>query len=98
MTIDAKAAIEIGRLVGGTGNDQGRARFIDEDVIDLVDDGKAQFALHKPFVSEDHIVAQVVEAEFVVGAIEDIGGVGIAAADRAQVLVPGVIGYEIGIK
>ena len=36
-------------------------------------------ALHAVVSVELHVVAQVVEAEFVVGAVGDVGGVGFAA-------------------
>ena len=38
----------------------------------------------------DHVVAQVVEAELVVGAIGNVGGIGFLAADRPEVQQPAV--------
>ncbi len=69
----------VGGLVGGAGDDERRARFVDEDGVDLVDDAVAVTALHHVLEVELHVVAQVVEAELVVGAVGDVGAVGLAA-------------------
>ena len=66
--------IELGVLFGRAGNDQRRARFVDEDGVDFVDDGERQPALHAIVETEGEVVAQVVEAEFVVGAVGDVAG------------------------
>ena len=68
--------IEIYVVVGLAGDDQRRARFIDQDGIDFVDDGIDEAALHFFRRMEDHVVAQVVEAEFVVGAVGDVRRIG----------------------
>ena len=57
------------------GNDQGRARFIDEDRIHFIDDAETQAALDPLACFVDHVVAQVIEAEFVIRAIRDVGGI-----------------------
>ena len=75
----ADAGILVGGLVGGAGDDERGARFVDEDRVDFVDDGVVVAALHAILDVELHVVAQVVEAEFVVGAVGDVGGVGGAA-------------------
>jgi len=64
--------IEVRRLIPHAGNDQRGARFIDQDAVNLVDDGKIELALHALLAVGDHIVAQVVKAEFVIGAIGDV--------------------------
>ena len=71
--------VEIAAVLGGAGNDQRRARFVDQDRIDLVDDGEAVTALDHLAQRILHIVAEIIEAEFVVGAISDVGGVSLAA-------------------
>ena len=38
--------VELGVLFGRAGNDQRRARFVDEDRVHFVDDGERQAALH----------------------------------------------------
>ena len=37
--------VEVGRLLGRAGDDQRRARLVDEDVVDLVDDAEGVAAL-----------------------------------------------------
>ncbi len=77
---------ELGVPVGGavcrTRDDQRGAGFVDEDRVDLVDDGEGVSALHQLVERVGHIVAQVVEAELVVGAVGDVGVVGLAAFRR----------------
>ena len=48
--------------------------------------------------SDDHVVAQVVEAELVVRAVGDVGGVGLAAGDRAEVDQPLVARRVAGLE
>ena len=61
------------------GNDQRGSGLVDQDRVDLVDDGVMVAALYQVVGAERHVVAQVVEAEFVVGAVGDVGAVGLAA-------------------
>jgi len=68
--------IGVGGFFGRPRNDERRARFVDEDRIHLVDDGETQAALHAILEPEREVVTQIVEAEFVVGAVGDIAGVG----------------------
>ena len=68
--------VELGAFLGRTGNDQRRARFVDQDRVDFVDDREGEPALHAVFDAEREVVAQVVEAELVVGAVGDVGAVG----------------------
>ena len=69
------AVIFIGRFLARARNDQRRAGFVDQDRIHLIDDGKIVAALHAIFQIELHVVAQVVEAELIVGAVSNVGGV-----------------------
>ena len=71
-------AVEVARLLGRAGDDQRRARLVDQDVVDLVDDAEGMAALHDLLERAGHVVAQVVEAELRVGAVGDVGGVGLA--------------------
>ena len=80
--------VEVGRLLGGAGDDQRRARLVDEDVVDLVDDREVVHAdrlavlVDAPAVLDlllqrrRHVVAQVVEAELGVRAVRDVRRVG----------------------
>jgi hypothetical protein len=60
---------------GLAGNDQRGAGFIDQDRIDFIDDREVEVALHAVAGFEHHVVAQVIETEFVVGAVGDVGGI-----------------------
>ncbi len=80
--------VGVGGLLGRPGDDQRGARLVDEDVVDLVDDGEAVIdglavgGLLAPAVLEavlqalGHVVAQVVKAELRVRPVGDVGGVG----------------------
>jgi hypothetical protein len=72
-------AVLVGALLGGPRDDQRGARLVDEDGVHLVDDGEVELALHAFLGLAGHVVAQVVEAELVVGAVGDVGVVGLAA-------------------
>ena len=75
--------VDRGICIGGVfcrpGNDQRRPCLIDEDVVDLIDDGIVKFALDHFLDTEIHIVAQIVEAEFVIRAVGDVAGIGCLA-------------------
>ncbi len=72
--------VQIRLVLDRAGNDQRRARFVDEDGVHLVHDGevvarqcgRAPAILHHVGDAVFHVVAQVVEAEFVVGAVGDV--------------------------
>ena len=68
--------IEVGMVFGLAGNNQRRACFIDQDRVDFIDDGVGQLALHPFCRGIDHVVAQVVKTELVVGSVGDIGRIG----------------------
>ena len=71
--------VEIGAVVERAGNDQRRARFVDEDRVDFVDDREEVAALDHLVALVLHVVAQIIEAEFVVGGVGDVAGIGLAA-------------------
>ncbi len=72
-------AIELGRILGRTGDDQRRARLVDQDRIDLVDDRVVEGPLDHGVHVVLHVVAQVIEAQLVVGAVGDIAAIGLGA-------------------
>ena len=59
-------------LLGRTGDDQRRARLVDQDGVGLVDDAEVVPALHQVGRVPGHVVAQVVETELVVRAVGDV--------------------------
>ena len=69
-------AVGIALVFGGSGNDQRGARLVDQDGVDFVHDGIGVAALGHGVQRIFHIVAQIVEAELVVGAVGDVGAVG----------------------
>ena len=64
--------VEVGRLLGRAGNDQRRPRLVDQDAVDFVHDREVVPALHVLREVELHVVAEIVEAELVVGAVGDV--------------------------
>ena len=78
------AAVPLQVALGRSGDDERRAGFVDQDVVDLVHDGVVVAALHAIGEAHGHVVAQVVKAKFGVGAVGDIGGVGLDAIDHAE--------------
>ena len=68
--------VQAGGVLATAGNDQGGAGFINQDGVHLVHDGVGVAALHHVGLVGHHVVAQVVKAELVVGAVGDIGIVG----------------------
>ncbi len=65
-----------GVVFGLTTDDQRRARFIDQNRVHLVHDGKIQTTLYAVSHFIDHVVAQVVKTVFVIGAVGNVGTVG----------------------
>ncbi len=83
--------VQLGALLRGAGDDQRRARLVDQDRVHLVDDRVGEAALSAVGKPEREVVAQVVETEFVVGAVRDVARVGgallvgsLAALDHAD--------------
>ena len=68
--------IQAGGVLAAAGDDQGGAGFIDQDGVHLVHDGVGVAALYHVGLVGHHVVAQVVKAELIVGAVGDIGIVG----------------------
>ncbi len=67
--------VELGAVVERAGDDERRACFIDENGIHFVDDGVEVAALDHILQAILHVVAQIVEAVFVVGAVGDVAAV-----------------------
>ena len=62
-------------LLGDARDDQRGPRLVDQDRVDLIDDREVELLLDLLRSVPLHVVAQVVEAEFVVRAVEDVAGV-----------------------
>ena len=76
------ALVLVGRFLAGAADDQRRTRFVDQDGVDFVDDGEVVHRAARNREVELHVVAQVVEAEFVVGAVGDVGARRLRGARR----------------
>ena len=57
------------------GNNEGRAGLVNKNGVHLINDGVVQPALHTVGYFRDHVVAQVIEAEFVIRAVGNVAGV-----------------------
>ena len=64
--------VQVRRLFTRTGNDERRPRFIDEDRVHFVDDTIVERPLYHLVGTDDHVITQVVEPEFVVRPICDV--------------------------
>jgi len=73
------AIVLVRGFLGGSRDDERRPRFVDEDAVDLVDDGVVEVPLDVVFQRKLHVVAQIIEAELVVRPVGDIGRVGLTA-------------------
>src|SRR5208283_750921 len=76
----------VGGLFAGSRNNQRSAGFVDQDGVDFVDDREVVHALHAIVQVELHVVAQIVEPEFIVGAVGHVRGVGGAAFPVVEVV------------
>src|SRR6516225_3799855 len=67
--------VKLGAVLDRAGDDERGSRFVDQDRIDLIDDGVDVPALHHLLSAHFHVVAQIVESELIVGAVSNIAGV-----------------------
>ena len=79
-------AVPLDLVLGGPGDDQRRAGLVDQDRVDLVDDRVVRGTLDEVLQRVGHVVAQVVEAELVVGGVGDV----------AVVRRPPLLGRHVG--
>ena len=76
------AHIELSALFGRAGDDQRRAGLVDQNRVHFVDDRVSEPALRAILQPEREVVAQIVEAEFVVRAVGDVRTIGRALLFR----------------
>ena len=82
-----------GGLGAGARDDERGTRLVDQDGVDLVDDGVVVAALHTLLGTGNHVIAQVIETELGVGAIGDIGLVGRALKLERHVVLQQTDGH-----
>jgi hypothetical protein len=92
-----KPAVFIAALLRRTGNDQRRARLVDQNIVHLIDNRIVQFTLHQLREIPRHIVAQVVEPELVVRSIGNISKVGFAPRTGTPVNQTSIVGVRFWI-
>src|ERR1700758_1091538 len=63
------AFVFVGGFFARSADDERGARFVNQDGVDFVDDGVVEASLNAILQVELHVVAQVIEAEFVVRAV-----------------------------
>ncbi len=78
--------VELGAVVERSRDDERRARLVDQDRVHLVDDGEVVAALHHLRGRVFHVVAEIVEAELVVGAVGHVAGILLAALLIVQIV------------
>ena len=67
--------VDLGGFSALSGNDQRRTGLVDEDRVDLVDDGIMELTKNQLLFINCHVVTKVVKAQLVVGDIRDITAV-----------------------
>src|SRR5262249_16113888 len=82
----AHAVVLVRGFFGRTGNDQRGAGFVDQNRVDFVHDGELMAALNTVRDVVLHVVAEIVEAVLVVGAVGDIRTIGSAALVVVQIV------------
>ena len=68
--------VQLGGLLPLAGDNQGGAGLVDEDGVHLVHDSEGVAPLDQLLGVDSHVVPEVVEAKFVVGAVGDVGLIG----------------------
>ncbi len=68
--------IKLRGFIRRPGNDQRGAGFIDQDRVNFVDDRKRAIALGFLVGRKRHVIAQVIETQFVIGRVNHVAGIG----------------------
>ena len=82
-----------GGLGASARDDERRSGLIDQDGVNLVDDGIVVAALHALLGTGNHVVAQVIKAELGVGTVGDVGLVGRALELERHVVLEQTDGH-----
>ena len=77
-----------GRHIRRAADNQRGPRLVDQDVVDLVNNGVGERSLNPTFNRRRHIVAQVVEPELIVGAVGNVGCISVGPSAGAHMLEP----------
>ncbi|OPZ75142.1 MAG: hypothetical protein BWY80_00285 [Firmicutes bacterium ADurb.Bin456] len=79
-----KGVVEFGGFFSLAGNDQGCPGLVHQNAVHFVHNGVIKLPLDQLVRLVGHVVPQVVEAELVVGAVGDIGGISLPALPPIQ--------------
>ena len=74
-----KSAVFLATLLGWARDNQRCACFVDENVVDFVNNCVVEWPLNELLFFEYHVVTQVIEADFAVGGVGDVGVVGLTS-------------------
>ncbi len=78
--------IFIRRFLGRTGDDKRGSGLIDEDAVNLIDDGVVEFALNAFLKGIAHIISQVIKPELIIRAVCNIASIGLFPCVIVQVM------------
>ena len=73
-------AVKLGAVLRGAGDDERGAGLVDEHGVNLIHESVVERALDALLLGVGEVVAEVIEAELVVGSVEHVAGVGGALA------------------
>ena len=76
--------MQVGAFADGAGNNQWCTGLVDQNRVNLVDNGKELATLDLFLGGKGHIVAQVIKTEFVIGAIGNVGCIGLLLGYRVH--------------
>ncbi|CAB4893224.1 unannotated protein [freshwater metagenome] len=79
-----KLFVPLGGLIGRTTDNERSARFIDKDGVDFIDNSVVMSTLHAIIQSPRHVVAQVIETKFVVGAVSNVAVIRFTSLSRSH--------------
>ena len=76
--------VQVTVLANSTRDNQRCSGFINQDGVDFIDDGKIRRTLYFFFGGKRHVIAQIIKAEFVVGAVGNVCCVSLLFRDLIQ--------------
>ena len=81
------AHIPLSFILGWSRDDERRAGFVNQHIVDFVDDGIVMTTLDAFIQAHGHVITQVVKTKFGVGAIGDVCSIGFFARYHAQLVL-----------
>ena len=78
--------VHIRGFLAGAGNNQRRTGLIHQNGVHLIHDGKIQLPLHHLVLLDNHVVAEVVEAELVIGTESHVAAIGVLSLGEIHIM------------